>query len=185
MPPLSSSAHDRSRGSSVFEFVLVLPAAALVIVMLIGSAQTLLLRQYALIAARQAAFYQRVTGCQASATMIGQNIPAGDSPWQVGQGTQPGSGNQLPFSGGGGILGVVEGFIANAVGAFSVHASNTPRRGYIARSFQISDASANYSLIQGYWTNNDCSVMMAALSGLLNALGSILNITSPQPGGGC
>lgn len=186
MPFRATPAYDRSRGVSVLEFVLILPAAALVIVVLIGSAQTVLLRQYALIAARQAAFYQRVTGCPATAAMIGQNIPSGDSPWTLGPRGQASSGNQLAIDGdSSGILSLVANFIARAAGAFSVEARNAPRRGIIPKIFQISDAKADYGLLSGYWTNNDCSVMLAAVTGVLGKLASILHITSPEPGGGC
>jgi hypothetical protein len=177
---------NRRHGSSVFEFVLVLPAAALVIVVMIGSAQTLLLRQYALVASRQAVFYQRVTGCIATSQLIGQDIPAGDSPWQLYQGGQGGSGNSLQVPGGSSIFSSVAGFIRGADGSIDVQARNTPRRGYISRSFQITDASAEYSLIGGYWTSNSCSVVLGALTSALGALGSWLHLPgTPSPGGGC
>lgn len=174
----------RTSGSILIEFVLVIPLFALTIVFFIGTAQTALLRQYAVVASRQAAFYQRLTGCVASSALIMKDVPAADSPWQMSQGAWS-SGNQSQMSSLAQSVSSVANFITNAAGGFVVTATSRPTRGYVAQRFGIANATEDYALLQGYWMNDQCSVMMSALSGALGFLSRILGITNPQPGDGC
>jgi hypothetical protein len=152
----------------VLEIVLIAPFAVLVMVILIGLGQTLVLRQHALVAARYAAYYQRITGN--SPSTLSKEVSYGDEHWQLTAQSQDSGGDvlsKLSLTGGG--VGSLFGSLVSTLGSASgqggtIHPSAkvTPR-GLVPGLFRLSDVSAEYWLPNGSWTSENCGSFVSLL----------------------
>lgn len=155
------------RGTSVLEFVLLLPSIVLVIVIMISLGQTVILRQHALVAARYSAFYERVTGNALPGHVVSDEVSGNDETWTVsdeGAGTSSDLFSAIETG-----SGPAEGLFSTLVSEFdqglSIHTTvgHVPQRNVVVEIFHVSKVSAEYSLPRGDWTSDNCGSYLPLL----------------------
>ncbi|MBI1353563.1 MAG: hypothetical protein GC160_04400 [Acidobacteria bacterium] len=161
------------RGSAVIELLLALPSIALALMLLVTMSETLVLRQEGLVAARQAAFLDRLTGKTTSAADALRASSARGEPWRLER--REGSSGLGSFAGAFSTLGELAGLglgtlsSSDAAGAVSYQVKRQPD-GLFARTLRLGEASAQYELERGTWTSSQCGGFAAALKDKVSIL---------------
>ena len=155
------------RGTSVLEFVLILPSILLVIVILIGIGQTVILRQHALVAARYSAFYQRITGSTLPGQLVPKEVSGGDDTWTV---TAENTGQTIDMfssteTGSGPVVSLFAALVSDLDQGVSLRAtvSSVPQRNVVVEIFRVGKVSAAYSLPRGDWSSANCGSYLSLL----------------------
>ena len=163
----------RCRGTSTTEFVLLLPAVVFVMVFLIGLARTLMLRQHGLVAARYAAFYERLAGQPPSSAALQGGIT---TEWTITPTTEDSGPDLLKnLTGTDDVIkrfgSLVVGF--GRKGEIRYMAEHRLKPGLVKVTLNLNDVRAQYRLPTGSWTSNECGGFMPLL---LDELGRIFRV---------
>jgi hypothetical protein len=185
IPPqlVISPARARRRGQSVLEFSLALPFLVGVMALFLGLGRTLVARQHGLVAARYAAFYQKLTDVAPPVDQLEHGVSLLAEPWQLNPADQDVSGEVLGSDSLEGdettsiYVDFVRGFGSHgAVRALVVHHAT---EGLAARMLNQMDVNAIYTIPTKTFTSCSCGAFLAAV---LDALPSFLQ---PDRGQGC
>jgi hypothetical protein len=157
----------REEGTSILEFVLVLPSLVFVMVLLISLGHALVLRQHALVAARYAAFALSVSGDGPSDDAVSRAVAKQNERWQLRrEGWDEGSNILASIGGGSDVVGslflsAVDSIRSREDGHYK--AKHILGDGLAMRTFRLTEAEAEYTLPTGSWTSNECGVFLPLL----------------------
>lgn len=161
-PPVEPETHTSARGSVVIEFMLILPALAVSVMLLLGITEALLNRPHALIAARYAASYERIAGTSPPSASVAAAASTPEKNWQL-QLTRRGALNQvlseigdLPQP----VRDVLSGLLhqSEARGSVAVDATLLLQGKRIAGLIPLRSATARYETPGDTWTGGKCGL---------------------------
>lgn len=158
------------RGTAAFEVVLLIPTIVLAMLMLMALAQTAILRQKTLIAARYDAFHYRLTGESASEDAVRGAVGAPGS-WSAEdvEGGDADIASKMPNPDAL-ISQVFSALLSKLSGVGTVRSSAThqPRRTVLSRILYADSVEGRYFLPGGTWTDETCGPYLALLKRALD-----------------
>jgi hypothetical protein len=163
----------RCRGTSTMEFVLLLPAIVFAMMFILGLARTLVLRQHGLVAARYAAFYERVSGHTPSSTQLRDAIT---TQWTIIPTKANAGPDLLKNLAGSDEVAKRFGSLVMGLGRSSeirCAAGHRVEQGLVKATLNLTDVKVEYRLPTGSWTSNECGGFMPLL---LDELGRVFRV---------
>jgi len=158
--------HRRQTGTSIVEFVLVLPIVVAAIIFLLGFGKALLVREHGLVAARYAAFAVMYSGGTPDDSSVSKAVSSQGGHWTVA--ASPKSdlaelfGHQADF--GSGLVSQVFRSVLNKIaGTGLIDARANFSSADLITFSGNREANSKFTLPVGTWTSDDCGFFLPIL----------------------